>query len=98
MDLLREYGIKEDERFVQARKEALRIVLLALVEVIWVFMFAYLGTQTPPEQYSYIMGFPVWYFWGFLGCAIITPIVGIIIAHNIQDCELTDDKRIGEGM
>lgn len=90
MSLLKEYGIKEDKRFVQAKKEATRVLILVAVETIWVFSFSYLGTKVDPSNYGYIFGFPVWYFWTFLGAAILFPIVGIMLGIFTKDCELTD--------
>src|SRR5690625_2194349 len=91
VSLLKEYGIKEDSRFKRARKEALRIVFLVVVQTIWVFGFAYWGTKTDPEEYTFTLGMPTWYFWAFLGAGVITPVIALILGLMTEDCELTDD-------
>lgn len=91
MNLLKEYGIKEDPRFVQARKESKRILYFVIFEFIWVYIFGYIGTKTDPNEYSYILGFPSWFFWAFAGAGIIFPIIAIILALKTQDCSLTDE-------
>lgn len=96
MSLLKEYSVKEDPRFKQTRKEALRILVLVIIETIWVFGFAYWGTKTDPSEYSYILGFPAWYFWAFLGAGVLVPIVSIILGLLIKDCELTDEVTTDE--
>src|SRR5699024_5892838 len=90
MSLLREYGIKEDKRFVQAKKEALKVLILVAVETIWVFGFSYWGSKEDPSNYTYIWGFPVWYFWTFLGAAILFPVVGMLLGIFTKDCDLED--------
>ncbi len=96
MSLLKEYGIKEDARFKQARKESLRIMYLVIFEFIWVYTFGYIGTKTNPSDYSYIFGFPTWFFWAFAGAGVIFPVVAIILSINIKDCSLTDDIELSK--
>lgn len=91
MNLLEEYGIKEDTRFIRAKKEAVVIVISALIEVTWAYICGYWGLKTPPENYTYTMGMPSWLFWGLLGAVIIYPIVGILLSLKwIEDCNLED--------
>lgn len=95
MSLLKEYGIKEDSRFIQARKESLRIMYLVIFEFIWVYTFGFIGTKTDPSNYSYILGFPTWFFWAFAGAGVLFPILAIILSLKTSDCSLTenlDDK------
>jgi len=93
MNLLKEYGIKEDSRFKQARKEIRRIIYLIVFEFIWVYTFGYIGTRTDPGNYSYVLGFPMWFFWAFAGAGVIFPIIAIILALKTKDCSLTDDIK-----
>ncbi|MFA1820166.1 DUF997 family protein [Virgibacillus oceani] len=94
MSLLKEYGIKEDPRFKQARKESLRIMYLVIFEFIWVFTFAYIGTLSNPNNYSYILGFPIWFFWAFVGAGIVFPLIAIVLSMKTKDCSLTDNAEI----
>lgn len=88
MNLLEEYGIEEDPRFKQAKIEAIRILFFIIAETIWVFVCAYVGTKGTPEDYSYILGMPLWYFWAFLGAGIIFPLIAILLGIFTKDCEL----------
>ena len=88
MDLLREYGIEPDPRFKIAGKESALIVIYWVLYSVWAYLFAYLGTLTPPEEYTFILGFPTWYFWACLGAGFIFPVIGIAIAMHLQDCRL----------
>lgn len=96
MDLLKEYGIEPDPRFKIAGKESVIIVVYWVLYAAWTYLFAYLGTLTPPEEYSFILGFPSWYFWACLGAGFVFPIIGIFIATRIDDCPLSPwtDPRV----
>ena len=88
MDILKEYGIKKDPRFHSIGKEAVAVMVYWVLYGVWAFAFGYLGTLTPPEEYTYIMGFPTWYFWAFLGTAILFPIIGVILSLKMKDISL----------
>jgi len=78
MKLLDEYGIKEDPRLKVATREMLMTFGLCIVYSIVTIAVAWnVGMSTPPEQYSYILGFPAWFFLGI----IVSPLVffGIVI-------------------
>lgn len=95
MSLLKEYGIQEDKRFVQARKEVVRIIYLIIFEFIWVFSFAYFGTKTDPNNYSFILGMPAWFFGALAGAGFIFPIIAMILSVKTKDCSLEEnDKEI----
>lgn len=91
MDLLKEFGIKEDSRFIRARKEAFRILILIIVETCWVFAFVYWGIKADVSQYTYIGGLPMWFFWSLLGIAVIFPIWAVILAIKTEECKLTSE-------
>lgn len=93
---MKEYGIKEDPRFKQARKEAKRIFYLVIIETVWVFSFAYWGTTMDASQYTFIWGIPAWYFWAFLGAGIIFPIAALVLGLLIKDCDLTDEGAVAK--
>ncbi len=93
MHLLKEYGIVEDPRFRQARKEAWGVFILVLIETIWVFGFAIWGTRSDPSEYTYFMGIPLWLLWAFIGAGVVFPILAALYALAIKDCEITADGR-----
>lgn len=88
MDILREYGIKEDPRFKVAGKEALKIVLFWVCLTAWTYGWGIYGASVDPSSYTFILGFPTWYFWSCLGAGAVFPLIGIFLASRIQDCSL----------
>lgn len=89
MNLLKEYGIKEDSRFKTAFREAKILALLWLVNSVWIHAWAIWGNSQDPSSYSYILGFPTWYFWAFLGIEIAVPVFGMWFGgKKIKDCSL----------
>ena len=88
MDLLKEYGIKEDSRFKAAAKEAKTIFIFWIIMMVWTFGWAFWGNAQDPATYSYILGFPTWYFWSCLGAGFVFPGIGILIALKLKDCPL----------
>jgi uncharacterized membrane protein YhdT len=97
MSLLQEYGIEEDERFVQANKEAFRVLLFVIAETIIVFGLAIWGNSMAPGEYTYILGMPMWFFWLFLLACILFPLAAIYLGTKIKDCDLTD-KLVAEDL
>ena len=94
MSLLKEYGIKEDPRFKQGRKELRRIIAFVVFEAIYVFIFLKMGTAQNAEEYSYILGMPVWFVWLLFGVSFLFPLIAIIIASKIEECSLlSSDKQ-----
>lgn len=96
-DILDEYDIEEDPRYKEARKNAKLGIGIALFYVIWWSVFGLgLGTLRSPENYSYILGFPDWFFLGPILGWIITVIVTIIVVKKFFT-EISLEKDLGEG-
>lgn len=94
MSLLKEYGIKEDPRFKQGRKELRRIIAFVVFEAIYVFVFLKMGASENVDEYSYILGMPVWFVWLLFGVSFLFPLIAIIIASKIEECSLlSSDKK-----
>ncbi len=65
-----------DYRLKIADREALILVLLFLLNVIWWASFAYGLGSRPVEAYSYILGFPDWFFFS---CVLSWPLFSLIL-------------------
>ena len=74
-------GFMEDPRYKQCNKEALYGALLGIVNLIWWYVFGYGLGDKPVEEYTYILGFPSWFF---LSC-ILGSIVIIAITFFMVD-------------
>jgi len=88
-------GLKEDPRYAQTRKETIVVLVLLIANIIWWFAFAYgLGSKSPAE-YSYVMGFPAWFFWSCIASFIIfNLLVALVIPIFFKDIPLDSE---GEG-
>lgn len=71
----------EDPRYRIAAKEAWMAIFLFLLNFGWWFAFAYgLGAQ-PPQEYSYILGFPAWFFWSVIVGTIVFCVLAYIMVR-----------------
>ncbi|MFD1606774.1 YhdT family protein [Oceanobacillus luteolus] len=77
-----------------ANREALIGIGLALFNFIWWFGFAYgLGSKDPSE-YTYILGFPAWFFYScVLGFIVMVVILIIVIKKFFVDVPLDEEEK-----
>lgn len=90
--------MKDDQKNVEsyfkiANKEALIGVALAVFNFIWWFGFAYgLGSKNP-DDYTYIMGFPAWFFYScILGFIVMVVLVWVIVKFWFKEVPFDDEK------
>ncbi|NCU17318.1 YhdT family protein [Pallidibacillus pasinlerensis] len=92
-----------DPRFKVAKKEAWIGVGLVLFNFVWWFAFAYgLGSKSP-DEYTYILGFPSWFFYSCIGSLIVMSILVIVVVkyffkdvpfeEEVQDIQNQSDKK-----
>lgn len=79
----------EDPRFKQCNKEALLGLTLGLLNLIWWFAWGYgLGVR-PPSEYTYFLGFPLWFFTScILGAVLFTTLAIIMVSKYYRDFPL----------
>jgi len=65
-----------DYRFKVADRESLALILLFLLYVFWWAFFAYVFGSRPVEDYSYIFGFPDWFFFS---CIVSWPLFSTLL-------------------
>ncbi|KGP71597.1 YhdT family protein [Pontibacillus yanchengensis] len=83
---------KDDKRFSIANKEALFGVGLAILNFIWWFGFAYGLGNKDPENYTYILGFPAWFFYScIIGFVLMASLVIIIVKFFFTEVSLEDE-------
>ncbi|WP_330949343.1 MULTISPECIES: YhdT family protein [unclassified Virgibacillus] len=85
-----------DERFKIANREALIGVGLVLFNFIWWFGFAYgLGSKSP-EEYTYVLGMPAWFFYScIVGLIVMIVLVTIVVKVFFKDISF-DEEGAGE--
>lgn len=93
MNLIKEYGLKEDKRMAQATKELIIFLVSFVILSIWVWYWGFVGASQDPATYTYILGFPKWFFMACLGTVVVYPICLIVQALMIKDCPLTADGK-----
>ena len=88
----------EDPRYKQCNKEALLCLGLGIANMIWWFVFGYGLGSVDPANYTYIMGFPTWFFMScILGSIVFTLLVIVMVRKIFKDMPLDDvDKYEGE--
>lgn len=77
-----EEGFYEDPRYKQCNKEALYGVVLGLANLVWWFVFGYGLGDKPVDDYSYILGFPSWFFMSSIAGAIVFTILTFILVNK----------------
>lgn len=66
--------VLQDPRFRQAHREAVLSVLLAVVYFLWWYLTAYGFGSGPVEEYTFIAGFPTWFFFS---CVAAVPVFAL---------------------
>lgn len=99
---MKDQDFKEDPRYRIAAREAWMAVFVFLLNFLWWFAFAFgLGDQ-PPQNYTFIMGFPAWFFYSvILGLLVFCILVYIMVNYFYTDMPLgptsikaqIDDRR-----
>lgn len=86
---LNEEGFYDDPRYKQCNKEALYGILLGLGNMIWWYAFGYGLGSKPVNEYSYILGFPTWFFVScILGSVVFIILTFIMVNKGFEDMPL----------
>lgn len=74
--------IEEDPRYRQCNKEAVMGLILGILNLIWWFGFGYGLGNKPVNEYTYILGFPSWFFISCILGGILFSILTVIMIHR----------------
>ncbi|QFF97966.1 DUF997 family protein [Psychrobacillus glaciei] len=85
-----------DLRFKIAHREALIGLGLAIVHFLWWFGFAYGLGSRPVEEYTYILGFPDWFFYSCIVGFILVSVTVIILAKYILKDVSFEEEEDGQ--
>lgn len=80
-------------RFKIANREALIGCALAMFNILWWYGFAYGLGSGDPKEYTYILGFPAWFFMS----SIVGFIVMVILVWLVAKFVLTEVPFEDEG-
>lgn len=81
MDKKESLNFVEDPRYKQCNKEAFYGIILGLANLAWWYIFGYGLGSKPVDEYTYIMGFPAWFF---ISC-ILGSLVFIVLTFFMVD-------------
>ncbi len=83
---------KNDSRFLQANREALFALAAYALYFLWWYLTAYgLGSDSP-DNYSYTLGMPDWFFYScVLGYPVACLLVWGLVRFFFKDMPLDDD-------
>ncbi|WP_079478471.1 YhdT family protein [Halobacillus salinus] len=84
-----------DGRFKIANREALIGVALALFNFGWWFFFAYGLGDASPEDYSYVFGFPAWFFYScIVGFLVMVALVIIVVRWWFVEVPFDEEESL----
>lgn len=100
MDNYKDNGKKdtfiEDPRYKQCNREAMIGLGIGISNLIWWFVWGYGLGSKPVSQYSYILGFPSWFFMScIVGSALFSIVTVIVIDKFFKNMSLealSDDE------
>lgn len=84
----------EDPRYRQCNKEAYLGLGLGLLNLIWWFAWGYGLGLKPPEDYTYFLGFPMWFFMScIVGAVLFTVLTVVMVKKYYRDMPLGELTR-----
>lgn len=87
--------MKQDPRYHQATREAIVGLGIFVLNFLWWFGFGYGLGSRPPESYTYVMGFPAWFFWScIMGPVVFSALTWVAVKFFFKDIPL--DGKGGE--
>lgn len=83
---------KNDKRFLQANREALFALAAYALYFLWWYLTAYGLGNDSPDNYSYTLGMPDWFFYScVLGYPVACLLVWGLVRFFFRDMPLDDD-------
>lgn len=81
----------EDPRYKQCNKEAIMGIGLGILNLIWWFAWGYGLGSSPPEKYTYVLGFPLWFFMScIIGAILFSALAIIMVTKYYKNMPLGD--------
>jgi uncharacterized membrane protein YhdT len=88
----------KDWRYRISNREALMGVVLAILNFIWWYAFAFGLGGRPVKEYTYILGFPAWFFYScIIGFIMFSVLVWVMVTFFFTevpfDIETLDEEE-----
>lgn len=88
---------KQDPRFKQANREALLAFLVYGLYFVWWYVFGFGMGEGSPDEYTYVMGFPAWFFYScIIGYPVITVVLWAIVRLKFKEMPLEAESTESE--
>jgi uncharacterized membrane protein YhdT len=85
---------EKDWRYRISDKEAIMGAFLAVLNFIWWYAFAYGLGGRPVKEYTYILGFPAWFFYSCVaGFFVFTILVWVMVKFFYKDLPFEDPEK-----
>jgi uncharacterized membrane protein YhdT len=83
----------KDWRYRISNKEAIMGSVLALLNFIWWYAFAYGLGSRPIKEYTYLFGFPAWFFYScIIGFILFTALVWLMVKFFFTEVPFEIEK------
>lgn len=87
----------DDPRFRIAHREALIGLGLAIINFIIWYGFAYGLGSKKPSDYTYVFGFPAWFFYScIVGFIVMVILLSLVVRFVFQDISLDEEEKSEE--
>lgn len=84
----------QDHRIRQANREALAVLAVYALYFLWWYVSGYGLGNKDPETYSYIFGFPAWFFYScILGYPLTTVLLWLVVRLFFKEIPLDADVQ-----
>ena len=79
---MKEDKIIQDPRYRQCNKEAIMGLSLGIVNLVWWFIWGYGLGSKPVSEYTYIFGFPAWFFMSCIVGGVLFSVLTVIMVNK----------------
>ncbi|WP_020062113.1 YhdT family protein [Bacillus sp. 123MFChir2] len=87
----------EDSRFRIAHREAWIGIGLAVINFLIWYGFAYGLGSGNPKEYTYILGFPAWFFYScIVGFIVMVLLIVFVVRFVFQDVSFDEEEKSEE--
>jgi uncharacterized membrane protein YhdT len=84
--------MQHDHRVKLANREALITLAVYALYFVWWYVFGYGMGNDDPGTYSYVLGFPAWFFYScILGYPVITALLWVVVRLFFREIPLDAD-------
>lgn len=90
---MKNHANNDEQRFRIAHREAVIGVILVLINFLWWYGFGYGLGSGSVENYTYILGFPAWFFYScIVGTIVIILLVVVSVKYLFTDIPFDRDE------